>query len=765
MATNKKPTVNTRLLKKGFGSYLDGILPEDIATACGAFSVSMRQTRNITSVPIEKYAQVVRSLELTKGLGQVAGTTEITEPVVNGEPGWPFNGRPRYNIQQVRKPPLQSSTVPVNLPLVHEGLAITALGSGPHQTYTMSDLLGCMSGLPYDWVSKRRLILSLETIKLRHIYHQLFLAVTWEAAKLKVTVNPGYDTVSPYVPAWTGPGPEFTEHPAIPGVYNKWYTITISVTSKGGGYGRGTAPDPNPVVISPNQVGASVTLTVGRDEHDAGAVGAGSLGRLSFTINNGGKFYYEYGSNSTASTAPNVVATVQCPPIATLPVAPNGAFATNGVNTPPGTGGWSGMNQVVQAYITQANDEILVIKAAKPKQAAELNKLWDYSGDQLNIEQRAINLAQDVLVPGSVREDRAHRDNLWPNFPSIFYAFTDMIPTFAQNTDPHMSAQTLEAISNFGTVGGQSIVGKMRESRNQERLSSIGIVLDNNIPDKLSKADKIQLLDGVVNSAGLKQTTPPLPTPGYPGWTGAVLVAATDAGAITDIEVLEPGSGYTAPPDIIIEDTDSVTTTAEATANIATGSVSDIVVDIPGAGYINAPDVLIIRDPTEPFTTGMVEAEAVAVVVGGEISEIVLTEPGTDYTLPPTVVIRNLVGVDAVATAILVNGAVDSVQITDPGKNYIAPTVQLTGGLIMVPYEGTPYGQYDQTSQDYIIDGSPVDNGQSVEPGSFAGSDKENELADNLNIILTSGTLLPATLTPAEALDETDRCNCDNWLN
>jgi hypothetical protein len=48
-----------------------------------------------------------------------------------------------------------------------------------------------------------------------------------------------------------------------------------------------------------------------------------------------------------------------------------------------------------------------------------------------------------------------------------------------------MYAQTIENIANWDTIGGQSLVGMMRESRNQSRLTALGISLDNNINDTL----------------------------------------------------------------------------------------------------------------------------------------------------------------------------------------------------------------------------------------------------------------------------------------
>jgi hypothetical protein len=60
-----------------------------------------------------------------------------------------------------------------------------------------------------------------------------------------------------------------------------------------------------------------------------------------------------------------------------------------------------------------------------------------------------------------------------------------MMSFFAVNTNPNMYAQTLEAISNWNNSTGKSLVGTMREQRNQARLMSVGIPLDNNISSEL----------------------------------------------------------------------------------------------------------------------------------------------------------------------------------------------------------------------------------------------------------------------------------------
>jgi hypothetical protein len=212
IATTPAP-LTIQPIPQGFGAYLDGILPPDIAKAAGAFSVSMQQIKNISSIPIEKFAQVVNSLETTKGLN------------VNG------------------------SSVPTDTSLASQGLALIALGNGPYGTYTMSNFLGCMSGLPYLGINIRQLIQQLETPTLYDIYKNLYLAVTWERA----TVSVQYTTYQ----VETDPGP--------PPSYTTYYHVTgLTITDSGGGYGRagGVAPS---ITISN---GGSGTTTIGTNYID-----------------------------------------------------------------------------------------------------------------------------------------------------------------------------------------------------------------------------------------------------------------------------------------------------------------------------------------------------------------------------------------------------------------------------------------------------------------------------------------------------------------
>lgn len=394
---------NVQQFPIGFGSYLDGILPPDIATSAGTFAVTMQQVKNISSIPIEKFAQIVTNIETINGL------------TING------------------------TTVPVDTTLVSGALPLIALGSGPYGTYTMSDFFGCMTGLPYIGIDILGLINALETPTLYNIYKQLYLAVTWERA----TVSVQYSTYQVEV----DPGP--------PPSYVTYYHVTgLTVTYSGGGYGREGAAAP--IITISN--GGSGTTTIGTDDTAV----PGNFGRvLTATLSSSG--------SDTTSV-----------PTATI------AF-------PPGTGSFS--NSIVQGYIDAANVEIAIIQSNNQRLSEQMNSNWNDTGTQLTIEQRAIDTGLPVAVPPvEVVTDLAQ-------FPTTQYAFTDSVPQFALNTDPHMQAQSIEAIANICSPGGQSIVGMMREARNQARLTQIGISLDNNISDSVTAVEnKTLLANGSINN-------------------------------------------------------------------------------------------------------------------------------------------------------------------------------------------------------------------------------------------------------------------------
>jgi hypothetical protein len=134
-----------------------------------------------------------------------------------------------------------------------------------------------------------------------------------------------------------------------------------------------------------------------------------------------------------------------------------------------------GLDAAIQAQIDLANDEIASIRTLRPGASVDLNDLYNAFAVQLGNEQRARNTGLSPLPDP--------RDPYLNKFPITIYSFVDTLPLYGKQTQPHMAAQTLEAISDLTFVAGQSIVGAMREFRNQDRLDYIGVSLDDNIPD------------------------------------------------------------------------------------------------------------------------------------------------------------------------------------------------------------------------------------------------------------------------------------------
>lgn len=354
-----------------------------------------------------------------------------------------------FNIEIVNKnlPLVNGTDVPVNKTLMSQGTNLIALGTGPNKTYTVSDFFGCMSGLPYDWKTLTSYITTLQTTALRNIYQELYLAVSWSAASVSVQYT---TTVIDMV---------------------TYYQVTgITLTNAGGGYGRGAAPVP------------TITITGG-----SGATAkVNSIGTNPSNMTTYGKVIsVSLVSAGGLSTSPPS-ATIQCPPTATLPVT-NGSKSTSGANTTAGTTGWpTTMSAVVSAYITQANTEIKSIYDKNLTIAKKCNELYKQFGNSLMVELRARSIAfSPVPVP---------RDTYLAMYPTELLVFVDSLAKLAQNTLPHMEVQTLEAISNLNTTGGQSIVAAMREARNKTRLQSLGVPLDNTIPGVLDPVSTQQLL-------------------------------------------------------------------------------------------------------------------------------------------------------------------------------------------------------------------------------------------------------------------------------
>jgi len=160
------------------------------------------------------------------------------------------------------------------------------------------------------------------------------------------------------------------------------------------------------------------------------------------------------------------------------------------------------------------------------------------------------------------------------------------------------------------------------------------------------------------------------------GGTGAAAVATVNpkGGGIDAITVTAPGTGYTSPPDVLIEAAGVTVTPAGATAAISLGVLTSIAVDEAGFGFTAPAVTLTGGNPT-------LGLEATAVASGG-VDDVTLATPGSGYAIQPVVVfsLPELAGgTPATATATMDGaGAVTSITLVTPGSGYThAPTVTI----------------------------------------------------------------------------------------
>ena len=378
---------NFQIPKEGFDSYLYGIIPEDQAVLAGAFGVSMQQIKNINEVEPKTFAKVVYSLETNNGLN-----------LTNG------------------------SNIPAETFTVDNALSKVALGSGLYGTYTFSDFIGSMTGLPYPLENIYEGIRQLQTQTLTDLYKEIWQLTIYGTASAQVTYE--QNNLGQYI------------------------VTGITITNPGGGYNS------TPVISLSN--GGTASIVIGNDSENPA-----TYTRVeSITLTGAGPAW------------PSIpVVTIAAPP----------AYPTYTT--------WALRNTRLATLINSVNNEIQSIATSSTENFNKvklLNANWNALGTALKIEHRSRYTAiPPVPIP---------YDKFLSIYPTALYNFVDSIPDYAANTMPHGPAQSLEMIADMCSTGGQSIIGLMRESRNQDRLAEAGIPLDNSIPNTLSDEDIKELM-------------------------------------------------------------------------------------------------------------------------------------------------------------------------------------------------------------------------------------------------------------------------------
>jgi hypothetical protein len=198
----------------------------------------------------------------------------------------------------------------------------------------------------------------------------------------------------------------------------------------------------------------------------------------------------------------------------------------------------------LQTLINDANSEISTINSTKSEFVQPLNTYWNYIGNQLLAEQRSIPLAIPQMTEITATYDRHD-----------FQPFVQSLETYAQQNTPGDSGSVLAGISDLTTLGGQSLVGSMREARNAQRLNWSGVPPENDIPNviDINSASAIATLDSsgsivsvtmTNNSSGYTLEDPPRVYI-YPyGYLGVLIPVIEVDGSISSLVISNPGRGY-----------------------------------------------------------------------------------------------------------------------------------------------------------------------------------------------------------------------------
>jgi hypothetical protein len=122
----------------------------------------------------------------------------------------------------------------------------------------------------------------------------------------------------------------------------------------------------------------------------------------------------------------------------------------------------------LDTLIGNANTEISNILSSKPTVAAALNTLYNQFGTYLTKEQNA----RDLFLGDTTELVSTN---------SMIASFITNVTEFASKTESKGPALVLESISDTTTIGGNSLIGSMREARNATRLGYTGGVLNNEV--------------------------------------------------------------------------------------------------------------------------------------------------------------------------------------------------------------------------------------------------------------------------------------------
>lgn len=133
-----------------------------------------------------------------------------------------------------------------------------------------------------------------------------------------------------------------------------------------------------------------------------------------------------------------------------------------------GAGPFTTLSADLQLLIDSANIEIKNILDTNGDFAKALNSLYNTFGILLSKEQIARAEALGNLAD-------------WTSSSSDVFVFMQNLTQYANETQDYGASRVLEAIAHRTSMGGNSLIGSMREIRNSLRLGLAGLALDNSV--------------------------------------------------------------------------------------------------------------------------------------------------------------------------------------------------------------------------------------------------------------------------------------------
>jgi len=149
-------------------------------------------------------------------------------------------------------------------------------------------------------------------------------------------------------------------------------------------------------------------------------------------------------------------------------VIPSGPGAGTYPPSPATTAAIAINDAFTNGLIPAVRSVISGFSGSNPTQYASLNSNWSNIVNQLNLE-KSIQTKANLNFA-----------NLVPNSTSSIYGFVLSLPSNGQDTSVGGSNQFIQAVADKTTIGGQAIIGTLRQG--QSNVSGTGVGTNSNVP-------------------------------------------------------------------------------------------------------------------------------------------------------------------------------------------------------------------------------------------------------------------------------------------